>query len=787
MVKKLQRKLIRDLWRMKMQVITIALVIASGVGALVGFLSTQDSLKIAQTQFYQRFRFANIFGELSRAPQSIAQQIQNLPGVATLETRISKDFLLHLPQKSYTAVGRFISIPTDSQPRLNKIYLRSGRWLDPETTHEALVSEGFAEANGFKPGDKIAAIINGKYQSFDIVGIALSPEYIYAIRGDNPIPDDRQYGIFWTSQKTLESALNMEGSFNSFSLSLGYGNSEQALIDKIDHLLLDYGGLGAYGRSDQVSHRFISDEINQNRVMAVVIPFIFLSVAAFLLNVVMSRIVGQQRSQIASLKAVGYHNKSISLHYIKFVTIIVFLGAITGSGLGAWIGIKFTQLYGDYYRFPNINYTLDPKIVLFSFLISLFAAWFAIFRTLKNIYQLQPAEAMRPPNPPSFRQKSWEKKYITSKLSNKSKMIYRNLTTQGWKTSLSILGMASALMITTLGMFWWDTIDFVIDYEFFQTNREDALVTFIDRQETKALWELEQYPGILVSEGYHSLPVRIYSGHKKVETALVGYPKNSKIRFMFNDKHQRVYPSGEGIMLSHLLAQRLKLKPGDWVHLEVLEGKRQKWFLPVSAILYQWVGYSAYIDLKSLQNLLDENSIRFAVLKVDALHKATLQEKLKFIPKVVGIHFKRETLRSFKETMVKFILVFASSLTIFAFIIAFGVVYNSIRVTLSEREWELMSLRVMGFNVKQVFLLLTYEMLWQIVIALPLGWGLSYLFAKLMVTLMHTEAFDIPLVIHPKTFAYASLVIIISAILSSYYAYYRLKKINIVSALKIRE
>ena len=787
MVKILQRKLYRDLGRMKMQVLTIALVIASGVGAMIGFLSTQDSLKRAQIEFYQQYRFADVFGELKRAPRTLEKRIEKLPGLVNLETRIVKDFLLQIPDQAYSAVGRFISVPEASLPRLNRVYLRQGRWLDPERNDEVLMSEGFAEANGFKPGDSIAAIINGKFQRFNIVGTALSPEYIYALRGDNPIPDDRRYGIFWTSQKGLEAALDMEGSFNSFSLILGPSASTRLLIDQLDEILLPYGGLGAYERKDQVSHRFLSDEIQQNQVMAVAIPFIFLFVAAFLLNVVMSRLVGLQRSQIATLKALGYSNSTISFHYFKFVTAIVLLGVVLGIGLGVIIGRSFTQMYTDYYRFPRMDYILNPNLIVLAFIFSFSAACFSIFRTLAKIYRLQPAEAMRPPNPPSFHENFWEKLLVHRWFSTQAKMVYRNLTLKPTKTALSILGMAFGIMITMLGMFWWDTIDFVIRNEFFHSNREDATITFVDSEEEKVLQELAKYPGVLSLEPYHSIPIRLSLGPKKVETALLGYPNPLKIRSLWDQKHQAVEVPSEGVLLSHLLARRLHARRGDWLHIEVLEGKRQAWDLPVTEILYQWVGYSAYMDLKALQNRLDEKSIRLLSVQVDAEQKNQLQVRLKNTPKVSGIHFKKDTLHNFQETMVKFILVFALSLTLFAFVIAIGVVYNSVRVTLSEREWELMSLRVLGYSSKAVFLLLTSEIIWQLLISLPLGWILGYLFAKLMIVLMHTENFEIPLIINRPTFAYASLVIIISAGISLYYVNHRLKKMNIVSALKVRE
>lgn len=787
MVKSINKKVWRDLFRMKTQVITVALVIASGVAALVAFLSTQDSLKLAQSRFYHEARFADVFAELKRAPLSLEKQLNQIPGVVSLETRIVKDYLLHFPDRVETAVGRFISYPELGSPHLNRLYLRQGRLLDPHRRDEVLMNEAFALSNGLQPGDKIAAIVNGKYEDFNIVGTVLSPEYIYAIREDVPVPNDKNYGIFWTSRKGLEAAADMEGSFNSLSLIAGPGSNIPQIKEELDELLLRYGGLGSYDRRDQLSNRFLSDEINQNRVMAVAIPIIFFAVAAFLLNVVMSRMVALQRPQIATLKSMGYPNGSIFFHYLKMTVVIVVVGVILGIGGGVWLGHELTQLYTDYYHFPIMTFFVRPSLIVLALGVSFFAALMGILFSLRQIFRLKPAEALRPPVPPAFHESLWEHLGISRYLSNTGKMIYRNLTIRPWRTFLGVLGVSFAVMITMLGLFWFDLVHHLIYSQFNLSQREDVSFSFVEKVPERTLHELAHYPGVLTTEAYRVVPVRVRKGHRKASSSLMGYPSGSELRVPLNKDLEKITIPPQGLLISQLLAKRLQAQPGDYLQIEVLEGKRPQWTLRLDGIVEQWLGFAAYMNLSELQSLLDDDLISAAALKIDPRYKRELQIKLKGVPQVAAVNFKDYIIKRFRQTIVRFLLIFAFFLTLFALIIAVGVVYNSARIALSERSWELMSLRVLGLSRQEVFKILGGEMVLQILFALPLGWILGYYFAIVLVRMMSSDNIDFPMVMSGPTYAWASLVVVIAAVLSLGIVKHRLDNTDLVMALKVRE
>ncbi|MFW5739993.1 MAG: ABC transporter permease, partial [Myxococcota bacterium] len=311
----LDRKLLRDLLRMKGQALAILLLVACGVASYVGSLSTYHSLHASQQDYYERYDFADVFAHLERAPESLRSRIESMEGVAEVSTRVVEDVTLDVEDLTEPATGRLVSLPPDGEPALNDIHIRKGRLFSPNATDEVLVSEGFAKAHGFEPGSTITAVLNGRKQSLRVVGWALSPEYVYAMRQGETFPDDKRFGVLWMNRGALAPAFDMEAAFNDLSIGLMRDASKERVIERLDTMLEPYGGLGAYGRYHQVSNRYLSDEIQSLEATGVIVPPIFLGVAAFLLNVVLSRLVSTQREQVATLKALGYTNLSIGLHY----------------------------------------------------------------------------------------------------------------------------------------------------------------------------------------------------------------------------------------------------------------------------------------------------------------------------------------------------------------------------------------------------------------------------------------------------------------------------------------
>jgi putative ABC transport system permease protein len=784
----LDRKALRELVTMKSQTFTIALVAACGVAILVSFLSAYDSLTGAVDGFYRSSRFADAFAVVKRAPNTLLGSIRDLDGVDLLEARIVYDATLSIPGQAEGATGRFVSIPDAVPQLLNKIHINRGRLPEPYSLNEVVISEAFAKANGLKPGSEIYGIVNGRYRKFLIVGIGLSPEYVYAFRGQSPLPDDKHFGVVWLTEKTLSEILDFKGAWNSISFTVQGGYSVRDVIKSIDPILLNYGGAGAFERKDHPSHFFLNSELNELRVMVVVLPVIFLGVASFLLNVVIARLISRQREQIATLKALGYGNFTIGLHYMKIVSIIILLGSIPGILPGIWLGHAMTVLYGDYFRFPSLDYVFQAYVPMVGVAASVLAALLGALHSMGEVVRLAPAEAMRPPAPPIFHRSLIER--IIGVMKPVTKMAVRNFTLKPVRSALSALGLSLALAIILIGLFWNDTIDFLLGFQFNNAQHEDATVSFHRPILAASVNELNGLPGVLYSEGYRIVPVRLINGSLIENMALFGIPEGARLKRLMDEDMKPVMLPPEGILLNVRTAEKLGVHEGQSLTVELLEGERRSVRVVVASTVEELLGSGAYMEIRSLNRLMKEDAvISMASLSIDFRLADTLYTRLRAMPYVATIDTKNAMLAAFQLMVAELLLLMAFFIVGFACVIAVGVVYNMVMVALSERSWELASLRVLGFTRAEVFRVLIGEIVIQILVSLPLGTLLGFGILKLLLALVaeKIEAFYFPLVIVPSSVATAIFVILIAALFSALLVWRKIQKLDLVAVLKLRE
>lgn len=784
----LQLKLLRDLWHLRGQILAIAMVVACGVASFVAMRSTYDSLLASQNEYYSQYRFADVFSNLKRAPISLVNEISKINGVASVQMRVVGQVTVDLPDITEPAQCRIISIPAKQTSMLNDLHFLRGRYPEPNNADEILISGGFATANSFNPGDSISAILNGRWKKLSIIGVALSPEYVYEIRGGDIFPDNKRYGIIWMNEKSVAAAFQMEGAFNDVSLSLARGTDSEQVITELDRLLENYGGLGAYERSEQLSHRFISNEIKQQEVFGTALPAIFLSVTAFLLHLVLSRLVGTQRDQIAVLKAFGYSNKDVGWHYLQLAFAAVLGGIIGGILLGAWLGSGMTSLYADFFHFPILRYELNISVILISFFISFGAAAFGALSAVKKAVDLPPAEAMRPESPPNFQAGLIEKTNLKKYLSAEVRMILRSLSRQRVKAFLSIVGIALSVSLLFVGFYFFDAVNRIIDVQFYYSTREDAEITFTQPLSGDARFELESLPGVRRVEMFRAVPARLRFGHRSRRVGLLGLESNATLRRIvdrdFNIK--RLPP--DGIVLTDYLAEMLGAKVGELITVEVKEGSRPVRKIVVSEIVSELVGLNAYMDIEALHRLMHEqNSVSGAFLSVDAANDEILYAKLKKLPNVSSVALPQVSLKSFNETFAKNIGTSTFVLIAFAAVIAFGVIYNGARIALSERGREFASLRVLGFTQREIGIMLLGEQAVLTLVAIPVGYILGYIISGLMNATIDVELMRLPLVFSSRTYILSFFIVVITAFLSGLLVVWRLRNLDLIEVLKTRE
>ena len=745
----LDRKLIRDVIHLRGQVIAITLVVACGVSSFVAMRSTYNSLLTSQQSYYETYRFGDVFAQLKRAPDALASRINEIPGIAKAEFRVVADVTLDVPGLAEPAKGRIVSIPEQRRSILNDLYLREGRYIEGGHGNEVLISGAFATANNLKPGSTLSAVINGKWQRLQIVGVALSPEFVYEIRSGEMFPDNRRSGVLWMSREALGPAFNMRDAFNDVALTLAPGAIEADVIQRLDALLASYGGLGAYGRSDQVSNHFLANEIAELQVTGTFIPAIFLAVTAFLIHLVLSRMVATQRQEIAVLKAFGYGNYSIGFHYLKLAFLVILAGVALGIGLGWYFGFRITALYMEFFRFPVLRYEPGPLVIISSITISLASASVGALAAVRRAISLPPAEAMRPEPPARFRAGALERLGFHKLVPTSVRIILRNLERQPAKAMLSIFGIALAVALLVVGFFlYFDTIERIIDVQFNKVQREDVSVAFNEPRPANVRYDLAHLPGVLLVEPYRAAPARLRFEHRTRRTALLGLESGADLRRIVGRDFQTVALPAEGLVLNSKLAEILGVTPGQSVTVEVLEGERPVRDVVVAATVDELVGLSAYMDRHALNRLMQEgDSSSGAFLMVDSPAIPDLYKQLKHTPAVRAVSIPEVALASFNETVAKTINVSTVILIGFAVIIAFGMVYNGARIALSERGHELASLRVLGFTRGEIGFMLLGEQAILTLIAIPVGFGLGYLIAGLITTAIDTEMIRFPLVV----------------------------------------
>lgn len=781
----LDRKLIRELRDSAGASAAILLVIAAGVSVFVMALSTLGFLSHTRDAYYDRYRMPDVFASLSRAPLHVAEQIAQIPGVATVQTRVVADVTLSVPGLQEPASGRLVSLPVSGTPGLAAIHLVSGRLPDWDAADEVVAGQAFVEANRLPLGSTISGVLNGRLQRMRIVGVALSPEYIFQIGPGAFLPDDRRFGVFWTSRQHLEAAFDMEGAFNDVTLRLMRGASIAPVIAHLDQILEPYGGIGSYDRSDQVSARFLDDEIKQLRATGLVVPIIFLSVAAFLLNVVLARRIELQRSSIATLKAFGYSGTEVAWHYLKFALLIAVAGGVLGAGLGSWLAAGLFQLYAQFYRFPAISFEPNPKVMLTGGLVSVLSGTVGAWIAVRRVIALQPAEAMRPAAPARFHRGWLDRLWVLLRLSPMMVMVLRRLRRRPVATGLSMLGIAFSVAVLLISNFGMDAIEYMMNFQFSIAQRQDIQLTFQHASAPEALHELRNIQGVIRVEPYRSVPVRLRSGPYDRRTVVIGLSGSRELYRLLDSSGQPVRVPPSGLVLSDKLAELLRVTPGQSLRMEVLEDRRQQMDVPVVGVAKEFSGINAYMDRSALHRRLQEDQrLSGAYLSIDTRYQQSIYDTLQDIPRTAGVAIKQAALQSFRKTAQENQSKMQGFNYLFACVIALGVVYNMARITMNEQQRELATLRVIGFTRLEVSLMFLGELMLVTLAAIPLGWLIGTGLCYSMVKGFESEMYRIPLVISRQNLLASAAVTAVAALASGLIVRRSLDQLDLVEVLK---
>jgi putative ABC transport system permease protein len=782
----IDKKLLRDFRRLWAQALAIALVLACGVAILLTSLGMYRALDQTRTAYYERNRFADVFATAKRVPLGLLREIGQIDGVQAVEARIAGDVILDVPGLTTTAVGRILSLPENGEPILNAPVLRSGRL--PETASEVAVNEPFALSNGLLPGDHFAANLNGRKQILTVSGTLLSPEFIYTLGPGAMMPDNGTFGILWMQPDAAAVAFDMDGAFNDLSLKLNHQAHVQSVIDAVDNLLAPYGGLGAHGRDRQLSHSFLDAELQQLRSMARVLPPIFFGISAFLVAMVLGRIVTLERSEIGLLKALGYSDVEVCIHYLMLAGLIALGGIAIGWVAGTWLARGMTLLYVDFFDFPFLIFHVPSWVYGLSGAFAIVATTFGAARSALAAARLSPAVAMQPPAPPRFRRTWIDVAMARAGLTQPTVMIFRSLTRWPVRSAMTALGLSLAVAAVMSSSFMSDALDEIIDQAFFQSNRQDAVLVFTKAMPLSVIEDVARLPGVLKVEGQQFQFAALRNGHHEKRVTVEARFPSTDLSRVVNDKGAVVGVPPGGIVLSEVLAAQLQLQRGDMVEVEFLTGKRGTYQMRVTGLVTQYLGLAAYVDLAYLDRLVDQaTQVTVANVLLDDARLAELHMALKDVPNLAATLLLTESRRSFQDTIRFNVTVMSTVYMTIAVLITVGIAYNGARILMSERARELASLRILGFTRWHVSYILIGETMLLTLLAQPLGWGLGHLLAWSIVNGFSSDLYRVPLVLKPATYTTASLVVLAAALGSVLIVRRRLDNLDLVEVMKTRE
>lgn len=781
--------MLRDLRALKSQGFAVALVMACGLAMMIMTRSLILSLESTRDGYYRVYRFAEVFAQLKRAPDSVVEELRAIPGVAAVQTGIALQATLDLPTMLEPAVGSFHSLPEQGERVLNRLYLRRGRILvGRESPGELMVGEAFAEAHGLEPGDEIAAVLYGRKQTFRIAGIVLSPEFVFEAPPGAALPDHRTYGVFWVPYKELAAATNMDGAFNEVALTLSPGAAEQAVIAAVDRALRPYGGRGAYGREMHPSHTRVRDEIRVLEGLSVGFPLVFLSVAAFMTNAVMNRQITLQREQIAMLKACGFSNREVGWHYFKFALAIVAVGTVLGAVGGIVLGTRLVEMYHLFFRFPELDFLIARGVLGGAVVVSALAAFAGVWGAVRAAVRLPPAEAMRPEPPSSFRPSLAERVGLGTRLSVSLRMALRNIERRPVRAGLTGVALALATGILIVPSALRDGIYYVLDYQWDVVQRQTVFVSLIEPGPARAIADFRNLPGVILAEPVRSAPVELTSGGVTRRIGLTAFPSRTRLNRVVDANGRQIELPPQGIVLSAKLAEVLGVQPGDLLNVQALEGKRPLLIVPVARLSEDFAGTAAFMEIGELNRLLGEGDrITGAFLTVAGGKWEEFLRAMKETPRAASVVVKDQIRESFRKTTAESIGLIQKLYMGFAVVVAFGIVYNSARISLSERQRELATLRVVGFTQAEVGAVLVSELAILTLAALPAGLMIGSGFATGIIHSVNTEFVRVPVILTMANYSLAALVVVVAAAVSALAATRRLNQLDLVGVLKARD
>lgn len=763
-MKVLDRKLIRDLRRSRGLLLAITSIMAVGVACYVALGFAYRNLSTAKNEYYADCRMADFSIEVKKAPLAELAAVERLPGVVEVRPRIQFFATVDIERIAEPLNGIVLSLPDRREPTINDVILRRGGYFTDIRDNEVIVNEKFARHHGLSPGHWIHLILNNRRQELFIVGTAVSSEFTYLVGPGSIMPDPEHLGVFYLKHSYAEDVFDFDGACNQVMgrLAPNVRDRPDETLRRAELLLDSFGVFTTVPLEQQPSNRFLSNEISGLKAFGVIDPLIFLSVAALVLNVLMTRLAEQQRVIVGTLKALGYYDRQVFGHFLKFGLAVGVLSGVLGGGLGYWISMAMTGLYRKFFEFPTLANRFYLDIFVQGMVVSLVCSLIGSVHGARSVLRLEPAEAMRP-KPPAQGGAIWLERFgrFWQSLSFAGRMMLRNLVRHRFRTTAGVFAAAMGAGMSVNALMLVEATSFLVDFQFSQIQRSDIDLAFKDERPAAALTEARQLPGIDRAEPLFNVGCTFVNGSHSYRSGITGLAVDARLTIPRDLGGRRLRIPDVGLVMSRKLAQILHVARGELVEVRPTKGLREPWRVPVTEIADSYVGLTVYANIDYLSRLTHEelaiSGVQLAVnSQRDSL--AMLYGELKRLPGVQSVTARADTVANVHETLIKNQRVFIGLLCLFAGVIFFGSVLNSSLVGLAEREREVATLRVLGYTEWQVGNLFLRESMLINTVGTLVGMPLGYLLNWGITIAYDTDMFRIP-VVDPTSSCVATFVL----------------------------
>jgi putative ABC transport system permease protein len=789
----LDRKLGREFWASVWLLLAICLIIMLGVGCYVSMATVYRSLETAKADYYSQCRMADFTVELKKAPLAEIEEIGKLPGVAAIRPRISFYTTVDLPDCEKPINGLVLSLPERRAETVNDIFLRRGSYFTGERENEVIVNEAFAEQHHLAPGQWIYLILNNRRQELFIVGTAISSEFVYLLSPGAIVPDPEHFGVFYLKQNYAEDVFDFDGAANQVLgvYSPGTNVSQQATLDEAERMLEPYGVITTTPLVDQASNRYLTQEIQGLASFAVVMPIIFLGVAAVVLNVLLTRLVEQQRTVIGTLKALGYSNRQVFLHFLKFGLAVGVVGGLTGGLIGYYMAEGMTIMYRMFYSFPRLDNAFYTDIQLSGMAISVVCGVIGSLHGTRLVLKLKPAEAMRAKPPRGGKAILLERiGWFWSRLSTGWRMVVRNVVRNRMRTLAGIFAAAMGAAMLSSGFMMLQGSFYLVDFQFKWVMRSDIDLSFKDQRSEAALLEIRNLPGVELAEPKLSIAGTFTNGSHHKKGAVIGLLPNAKLTVPRDLDANPIPIHPTGLTMSRKMAEILHVERGDYLTFKTSRGLRREHRVQVLEIAESYLGTAVYADFDYLNHLIGEhrssNEVQLLVDRDPEIQKELFAE-LKQLPYIQAVNCRSDMVKNLEETLIQSMLGFIGALILFAGTIFFGSILNSALIGLAERQREVATLRVLGYGPWQIGNLLFQESLivtiFGTILGMPIGYGLTIL----MAISYDSELFRFPVISTAATWISTFVLALLFCILAQLFVQRAILKMDWLEALQSKE